>query len=63
MQIIQGILDLGATIMMPIVLFVMAILFGQKVGKSLRSALMVGVAFIGIFAVLNPWKLKSWRYC
>lgn len=53
MQIIQGILDLGATIMMPIVLFVMAIIFGQKVGKSLRSALMVGVAFIGIFAVLN----------
>jgi len=53
MQIIQTILDLGPTIMMPIVLFVMAILFGQKVGKSLRSALMVGVAFIGIFAVLN----------
>jgi PTS system galactitol-specific IIC component len=53
MQIIQAILDLGATIMMPIVLFVLAIIFGQKVGKSLRSALMVGVAFIGIFAVLN----------
>ena len=53
MQFIQGILDLGATIMMPIVLFIMAILFGQKVGKSLRSALMVGVAFIGIFAVLT----------
>lgn len=53
MQIIQGILDLGPTIMMPIVLFVMALIFGQKVGKSLRHALMVGVAFIGIFAVLN----------
>ncbi len=53
MQFIQGILDLGPTIMMPIVLFIMAILFGQKVGKSLRSAIMVGVAFIGIFAVLN----------
>ena len=53
MQFIEGILDLGPTIMMPIVLFVMALLFGQKVGKSLRHALMVGVAFIGIFAVLN----------
>jgi PTS system galactitol-specific IIC component len=53
MQFIEGILDLGPTIMMPIVLFVMALIFGQKVGKSLRHALMVGVAFIGIFAVLN----------
>ncbi|MFN2111767.1 MAG: PTS transporter subunit IIC, partial [Anaerolineales bacterium] len=53
MQIINTILDLGPTIMMPIVLFVLAIIFGQKMGKSLRSALMVGIAFIGIFAILN----------
>jgi PTS system galactitol-specific IIC component len=39
--------------MMPIVLFVLAIIFGQKMGKSLRSALMVGIAFIGIFAILD----------
>lgn len=53
MQFINAILDLGATIMMPIVMFLLAVIFGQKVGKSLRSALMIGVAFIGIFAILN----------
>jgi PTS system galactitol-specific IIC component len=53
MNFIQAILDLGPTIMMPIVLFVLAIIFGQQVGKSLRHSIMVGVAFIGIFAVLN----------
>lgn len=53
MNFIQTILDLGPSIMMPFVLFVLAIIFGQKVGKSLRHAIMVGVAFIGIFAVLD----------
>jgi PTS system galactitol-specific IIC component len=53
MQFIQSILDLGATIMMPIVLFLLALLFRQPVGKSLRHAVMVGVAFVGINAVLT----------
>lgn len=53
MQFIQSILDLGASIMMPIVLFLLAMIFRQPVGKSLRHAIMVGVAFIGINAVLS----------
>ncbi len=53
MEFIQSILDLGATIMMPIVLFILAMIFRQPVGKSLRHALMVGIAFIGINAVLS----------
>ena len=53
MQFIQSILDLGATIMMPIVLFLLALIFRQPVGKSLRHAVMVGVAFVGINAVLS----------
>jgi PTS system galactitol-specific IIC component len=39
--------------MMPIVLFILALLFRQPVGKSLRHAVMVGVAFVGINAVLS----------
>ena len=53
MAFINSILDLGATIMMPIVLFILAMFFRQPVGKSLRHSLMVGIAFIGINAVLS----------
>ena len=53
MQFINSILDLGAWIMMPIVLFILALLFRQPLGKSLRHAIMVGIAFIGINAVLS----------
>ncbi|NPV40524.1 MAG: hypothetical protein HPY72_04150 [Anaerolineae bacterium] len=53
MQFVQSILNLGPTIMMPIVLFIMALIFRQPVGKSLRHSILVGVAFIGINAVLG----------
>jgi PTS system galactitol-specific IIC component len=53
MQFVQSILNLGATIMMPIVLFILAMIFRQPVGKSLRHSIMVGIAFIGINAVLG----------
>jgi PTS system galactitol-specific IIC component len=52
MQFIQSILNLGATIMMPIVLFILALL-SANCWKSLRHAVMVGVAFVGINAVLS----------
>ncbi len=47
------ILGLGPVIMMPIVLFILAMIFRQPIGKSIRSAVIVGVAFIGINAVLG----------
>jgi PTS system galactitol-specific IIC component len=39
--------------MMPIVIFILAIAFRQPIGRSLRHSIMIGVAFIGIFAVLG----------
>lgn len=52
-DMVQFILSLGPVIMMPIVLFILAMVFRQPIGKSLRSAVIVGVAFIGINAVLG----------
>jgi PTS system galactitol-specific IIC component len=50
---VQFFLDLGASVFLPIVIFILAIAFGSKPGKAMRSALMVGVGFIGIGVVLG----------
>lgn len=52
-SIINQILGYGPALMMPIILFVLALIFRQPIGKSARAALIVGVAFIGINAVLG----------
>lgn len=44
---------LGATVLLPIVIFVIAVVLGAKVGKAFRAAITIGVAFIGINLVLG----------
>ncbi len=39
---------LGATVLLPIVIFIIAVVLGAKVGKAFRAAITIGVAFIGI---------------
>lgn len=53
LDIIQYIVDLGASVMLPLVIFIIAILLRQKVGKALTSALTIGVGFIGIGLVVG----------
>jgi PTS system galactitol-specific IIC component len=50
---VQSVFTLGAAVVMPIILFILAIIFRQPVGKSARAALTVGAAFIAIFAILG----------
>ncbi|WP_085524367.1 galactitol-specific PTS transporter subunit IIC [Tuberibacillus sp. Marseille-P3662] len=50
---IQGFLDLGATVILPIAIFLLGLLFGQKPGKAFRSGITIGVAFVGIFLVVD----------
>ena len=52
-SVVQFFLDLGASVFLPIVIFILALAFGSKPGRALRSALMVGVGFVGIGAVLG----------
>ncbi|MEQ9245119.1 MAG: PTS transporter subunit IIC, partial [Nitratireductor sp.] len=44
---------LGATVLLPIVIFVIAAVLGAKIGKAFRAAVTIGVAFIGINLVLG----------
>lgn len=53
MGVIQYIVDLGATVMLPIIIFIIGVLLRQGIGKSLRSGLTVGVGFVGINLVIS----------
>ena len=44
---------LGATVLLPIVIFIIAVILGAKAGKAFRAAVTIGVAFIGINLVLG----------
>jgi PTS system galactitol-specific IIC component len=51
--VFQTILDLGPLVMMPIVLFLLGLVFGMGFRKALRSGLTVGVGFAGVYLVLD----------
>jgi PTS system galactitol-specific IIC component len=38
----------GATVMMPIIIFILGVVLGAPVGRALRAGLIVGVGFIGL---------------
>lgn len=49
----QYVLGLGPTVMLPIVVFILAICFRVKPGKALRSAVIIGMGFVGIFLIFD----------
>ncbi len=53
MAILDYIVDLGASVMMPIIITLFAIVLGAKFGKALRAGLTVGVGFIGLNLVIG----------
>lgn len=53
LDFIQGFLDLGATVILPVAIFLLGLFFGQKPGKAFRSGITIGVAFVGIFLVID----------
>ena len=44
---------LGSTVLLPVFIFIFAIALGTKVGRAFRSAVVIGVAFIGINLVIS----------
>lgn len=51
---IKAIFDnLGATVVLPIIIFVLAVILGTKPGRAFRSAITIGIAFIGINLVIG----------
>lgn len=53
MQVIQYIVNLGASVMIPIVIFILGLLLRQGVGKSLRAGISIGIGFVGINLVIS----------
>lgn len=52
-SIVDFFLGLGASVLLPIILFLLSMIFGAKPGKALRSSLMFGVGFIGLNLVIG----------
>ncbi len=45
--------NLGATVMLPIIIFLLALILGAKPGRAFRAAVTIGVAFVGINLVIG----------
>ena len=50
---INYIIDMGASAMLPLVIAVLSIIVGVKVGKAIRAGLMVGVGFVGLDLIVT----------
>jgi PTS system galactitol-specific IIC component len=53
MSVIKYLLDLGAVVMLPIIIFILGLIFGDKPGRAFRAALTIGIGFIGINLVIG----------
>ena len=49
----QGIFNLGAVVMLPVVIFLLGIFFRMKIGTAIKSGLLVGIGFQGLVLVIN----------
>ncbi len=50
---IQYIIDMGASVMLPIFVAILSIIVGVKPGKAIRSGLILGVGFVGLSLIVN----------
>ncbi len=54
LEFIKSLFDtLGSTVLLPVFIFLFAIALGAKVGRAFRSAVIIGVAFVGINLVIG----------
>lgn len=52
-NIIDYIIGLGASVMLPLVIAILSICIGVKIGKSIRAGLMIGVGFVGLGLIVD----------
>lgn len=53
MNIVQGILGVGASVMLPIIIFIVGLVFRVPPKKAIISGITVGIGMIGINLVIN----------
>lgn len=73
-EIMRYILDLGPTVMLPLVIIIFSKLLGMKLGDCFKSGLHIGIGFVGIGLVIGlmldsigpqrkPWQNNSKLTC
>ena len=50
---IQYIIDMGASVMLPIFVAILSIIMGVKPGKAIRAGLVLGVGFVGLSLIVG----------
>lgn len=53
MSIIKTLINMGPSVMMPIIFFILALIFGVKIGKAFKAGMLVGIGFVGINLVIG----------
>lgn len=53
LNIVNYIVDLGAAVFLPVIMFIIGLIFGLKPGKAFRSGLMLGIAFTAISTFIS----------
>jgi len=51
--VINYIIDMGAAVMLPIIIAILSIIIGIKPGKAIRAGLMIGVGFVGMGLIVD----------
>ena len=51
--VITYIIDMGASVMLPVIIAILSMIIGVKVGKAIRSGLMIGVGFVGMGLIVD----------
>lgn len=52
-EAVQYFLGFGPTVMLPIILFLVGLIFRTPPGAALKSALLVGIGFVGVYAIFS----------
>ena len=64
MSVLQYILDLGSSVVMPLIITILGLILGQKFSKAFRSGMTIGIGFIGINLVIGLHSAhKLYRLC
>lgn len=53
LSLFQGFVNLGAAVMLPVVIAILGIFFKMKIGKAIKSGLLVGIGFQGLCLAVN----------
>lgn len=53
MNIVQTILGMGAVVILPIMIFLLGLVFRMKLGAALQAGLMIGIGFQGLLLVID----------